>query len=257
MNQNTPKISVIMPAFNREKFIGKAIASVLSQSFKNIELIIIDDGSADSTVSIAREYCKDSRVKVLVNEKNLGIAETRNRGLREAQGEYIAMLDSDDVWLDNTKLEKQLAFLETNPAYAIVGSAIKKIDQEDKDIQVIEYPCTDSAIRKTILRYNSFAQSALLIRKSAMMQAGMYSTRFKICDDYDLWLRIGCRSKFTNLKEITTGYRIHGGNITHKKRLTAAKEVLEIVRMHADEYPYPRLGIIKAYARLILAYART
>ena len=246
-----------MPAFNRENLIAKSIESALAQTFSDFELIIIDDGSTDKTLEIAQKYIEDPRVNIVKNEKNMGIANTRNRAIKMAQGKYIAMLDSDDIWLDDKKIEKQLNFLETNPNYALLGGNIVHIDTSGNKIKTAEFPLTDSKIRQTILRRNPFAQSTILCRKEAMVQAGLYSTRFSICDDYDLWLRIGRNWKFANTGEAMTGYRIHGGNITHTKRLTAAREVLEIVRMHKDNYPRPSIGLIKAYLRLLLAYARS
>jgi glycosyltransferase involved in cell wall biosynthesis len=257
MKDKEPVISIIMPAFNREDLIAESIESALKQTFTDFELIVIDDGSKDKTVEVAKKYLDDPRVILIQNEKNIGIANTRNKAVKLARGKYIAMLDSDDVWLNNEKLEKQLKFLETNQNYALYGSNIIHIDTSGKHLKTAQFPLTDSSIRKTILRRNAFAQSTILCRKEAMIQAGLYSTRFAICDDYDLWLRIGRNWKFANSGEAMTGYRIHGGNITHTKRLTAAREVLEIVRMHKDNYPTPSIGLIKAYLRILLAYARS
>ncbi len=252
-----PLVSIIMPAFNREDLIAKSIESALAQTFPDFELIVIDDGSKDKTLEIAKRYIEDPRVNIVINEKNMGIANTRNRAIRMAQGKYIAMLDSDDVWLDKEKLEKQIKFLEANPDYALYGGNIIHIDPADKQLRTWKFPLTDADIRKVILRGSPFAQSTILCRKEAMVQAGLYSTRFAICDDFDLWLRIGRNWKFANSSEAMTGYRIHGGNITHTKRLTAAREILEIVRMHKDNYPRPSMGLIKAYIRLLAAYARS
>jgi glycosyltransferase involved in cell wall biosynthesis len=254
---NTPNVSIIIPAFNREPFISESIESALKQTFSDFEIIVIDDGSTDKTVEVAQKYSDDHRVNIMRNEKNLGIANTRNKAVRMARGKYIAMLDSDDVWIDKNKLQKQFDFLESNPNYALVGSNMVHIDVKGEKIKEVIFPINDITIRKTILRRNPFAQSTILCRKEAMENAGLYSTRFTICDDYDLWLKIGRDWKFANINESMTGYRIHGNNITHKKRLKAASEVLEIVRMHKDNYPNATMGIIKAYMRLILAYARS
>ena len=104
---HAPLVSIIMPAFNREKFIAEAIKSVLAQSFTNYELIVIDDGSTDRTLSVTNQFKSDPRIKLVKNEKNLGIASTRNKALQMARGVYIAPLDSDDVWLRRSRSSKQ------------------------------------------------------------------------------------------------------------------------------------------------------
>lgn len=252
-----PKVSVIMTAFNREKFISEAIRSVFQQSFTDLELIIIDDGSTDKTAEVASRFMYDSRVRVVKNEKNLGIARTRNKGLELARGKYIAPLDSDDIWLDREKLRKQVEFLDENPDYCLLGGGIMHIDIDSKPIKKVLFPIYDSLIRNIILQFNPFAQSTLLFRKAVALECGGYSTEYVICDDYDLWLKMGTKHKFTNIPQVLSGYRIHGENITKKKRLTAAREIREIVRKNSRLYPRAFLGIAKAYLRILLAYVRT
>ncbi len=256
-NTHTPKVSVIMPAYNRERFIAESIRSVLAQSFEDYELIIIDDGSTDKTTEKASGFGHDPRIRIIKNEKNLGIAATRNRALSLARAPYIAPLDSDDVWLDREKLRKQVEFLDENPDYAMLGGGIMHIDIDSKPLKKVLFPIYDSLIRNIILQYNPFAQSTLLYRKSAALEAQGYSTEYKICDDYDLWLKIGNKHKFTNIPQVLSGYRIHGENITKKKRLTVAREILEIVRKNSQKYPRPMLGIAKAYLRILFVYIRT
>ena len=253
----SPKVSVIMPAFNREKFIAESIRSVLNQSFKDFELIVIDDGSTDKTLSVANEFSSDPRVKIFKNDSNLGIAKTRNKAVKFALGDYIAPLDSDDIWLDREKLRKQVEFLDENPDYAMLGGDIMHIDLNSTPVKKVLFPIYDSLIRNIILQFNPFAQSTLLIRKSAIEKFGGYSTEYAICDDYDLWLKIGTKFKFTNIPQVLCGYRIHGNNITQTRRLTAAREIREIVKKNRGNYPRHLLGIIKSYLRILLAYVRT
>ena len=257
-NLMTPKVSVIIATYNRANYIHEAIDSVLKQSYSNWEIVIIDDASEDTTGEIVRKYReKDPRIFYYKNQKNLGIAKTRNKGLELARGEYIAPLDSDDIWLDKDKLKKQVEFLDANPDYAMLGGGIMHIDAQSKPIKKVLFPVYDSVIRNIILQFNPFAQSTLLFRKSAALEVGGYSTEYKVADDYDLWLKIGMKYKFTNIPQVLSGYRIHGGNITHTKRLTTAKEILEIVRKYAKYYKRPTMGIIKAYMRILLSYIRT
>jgi glycosyltransferase involved in cell wall biosynthesis len=253
----TPVVSIIMPAFNREKYIAESIQSALAQSFKDFELIIIDDGSTDKTLEIAKTFETDPRVHVVKNEKNMGIAKTRNRGLELAKADLIAPLDSDDVWLDVNKLQKQVDFLKANSDYCLLGGGIMHIDTDSKHVKKVLYPVYDSTIRKIILQFNPFPQSTLLYRKKVALACGGYSSDYEICDDYDLWLKMGLRNKFTNIPQILAGYRIHGGNITRTKRLTTAREILDIVKQFSNKYPHSLIGIAKAYVRLLLAYVRS
>lgn len=260
MDQNikNPKISIITVTHNREAFIREAIDSILAQTFKDWELLVIDDASTDNTENIVNEYIlKDPRIKYFKNEKNLGIARTRNKGLELALGEYIAPLDSDDKWLDNSKLQKQVEFLDINQDYALLGGGIIHIDANSNNTKKVLFPVYDSVIRNIILQFNPFVQSTLLFRKKVALDLGGYSTSYMICDDYDLWLKIGLKYKFTNIPQVLAGYRIHGTNITHTKRLTTAREILEIVKLYAPYYKRPYLGILKAYMRILLSYIRT
>jgi len=255
MASKTPKVSVITITFNRENYIRQAIDSVLSQTFKDLELIIIDDASTDNTQKVIEEYMKkDMRIKYYRNEKNLGIAKTRNKGLALATSEYIAPLDSDDIWLDQNKLRKQVEFLDINKDYCMLGGGIMHIDAESNHVKKVLFPVYDSLIRKIILQFNPFPQSTLLYRKSIALACGGYSENYKICDDYELWLKMGLKAKFTNIPQVLAGYRIHGGNITKTKRLTTCKEILEIVKNYSSKYPRAYIGIAKAYLRLVLAY---
>jgi hypothetical protein len=131
------------------------------------------------------------------------------------------------------------------------------IDAQSKPVKKVLFPVYDSVIRNIILQFNPFAQSTLLFRKGAALEVGGYSTEYKVADDYDLWLKMGMKHKFTNIPQVLSGYRIHGGNITKTKRLTTAREILEIVRRYAPHYKRAYIGIIKAYMRILLSYFRT
>jgi glycosyltransferase involved in cell wall biosynthesis len=217
----------------------------------------VDDGSEDKTLEIAKSFATDPRVRIVKNEKNLGIAKSRNKGMSLARAAYIAPLDSDDVWIDKDKLRKQTEYLDAHPDCALVGGAIRHIDIDGKTLKTVIFEQTDADIRNKILQHNPFPQSSLMYRKQAILDCGGYSTEYKVCDDYALWICVGRKHAMANFRDVFTGYRIHGGNITRTKRLTACKEILDIVRAHRTEYPRPWLGMTKAYLRLLLAYVRT
>ena len=253
-----PKVSVITVSYNREAFIREAMDSVLAQSYQDWELLVIDDASTDNTEQVVAEYAvKDPRIQYHKNNHNLGIAKTRNRGIKLSKGQYIAPLDSDDVWLDKNKLQKQVEFLDINKDYCMLGGGIMHIDEHSVQIKKVLFPVYDSLIRKIILQFNPFPQSTLLYRKEVAVACGGYSTDFIICDDYDLWLKMGLKAKFTNIPQVLAGYRVHGANITRTKRLTTAREILQIVWTYRTKYQRAWIGILKAYLRLVLAYMKS
>ena len=254
---NTPKVSVLIATFNREHFIVETIESVKKQTFTDWEMIIVDDASTDNTERVVKDFIGgDSRIKYFKNKINLGISKSRNRGLSFATGTYVAPLDSDDIWLDENKLAKQVEFLDANPDYALIGGGIMYIDKDSKPIRKTLYPIYDSVIRNIILQYNPFPHSTVMFRRSVALEVGSYGEEYKTCEDYDLWMKIGMKYKFTNMPKVLAGYRVHGGNITRNKRLSVAATVLEIVKKYNKYYKRPYVGLIKAYTRVLLAYFR-
>ena len=179
-------VSIIMPAYNCEKYVEEAINSVLAQTYQNWELIVIDDGSKDNTFQIITEFGqKDSRIKPLQNEKNMGVSATRNRGIDLANGDWIAFLDSDDMWVP-TKLEKQLKVAEEKSAEFLFTGA-SYIDEEGKPFKgIFEIPEIVSHKR---LRYlNVISCSSVLIKKKFFNTIRM--ERDEMHEDYAAWLRI-------------------------------------------------------------------
>lgn len=179
-------ISVIMPAFNAEKYLKEAIESVLAQTYSLWELIVIDDDSRDATAEIVREYQKqDSRVRYLKNKTNSGVSESRNRGVREAKGQWIAFLDSDDRWTPE-KLERQLSFAEQhNARFAFTGSGF--IDDDGRALSYyLSVPMKISY--RQLLKQNLISCSSVLIRKELMLKNPMPSGDMH--EDFAAWLGI-------------------------------------------------------------------
>lgn len=254
---DSPLISIIVPTHNRADLLPEALRSVLAQTFSDWELIVMDDASTDGTAAVMADFTsRDGRIRYVRNEKNLGIAKNRNEGLAQAKGRLIAMLDSDDVWLDHWKLEKQAKFLEANPDHVIVGSFACILDVDGKSRGSFEFEESDARIREHMLRRNQFVQSSLLYRKRPAMQVGGYDASYVVCDDYDLWLKMGAEGKLAVLPEYMTGYREHAGGITKTKRVLAAREHLSIIRKHKKAYPGYLLAFAKAQLRIALAFAR-
>lgn len=199
MNQisNENLISIIMPAYNCEKYIEKAIESVIEQTFGTWELIVIDDGSSDATVNILKEICKkDERIKFYENEINQGVSVTRNRGIDLATGEWIAFLDSDDMW-DKTKLQKQIELAKKeNVDFIFTGSSF--INTENKYYEGTFKVPTKVDFKK-LRKHNVISCSSVLIRKKYFDKVKMEQDDMH--EDYAVWLRI-----------LRTGISAHGIN---------------------------------------------
>jgi len=205
-----PLVSVVMPVHDAERYLDAAIASVLGQTHRNLELVMVDDGSTDGSAAIAERHAKqDPRVKFLRNERNLGIVKARNRAFAESnpRSAYFAVLDSDDVCMPD-RLALQVAFMEAHPDHAIVGGNTLIIDEQGAVIGERRYPSTHEQIVRVITRYNPIAQPTVMIRRAALEQVGVYSERYPRCQDYELWLRMAARFKLANLPEFTLKYRI-------------------------------------------------
>jgi glycosyltransferase involved in cell wall biosynthesis len=242
-----------MPTYNRASFIGDTIRSVLVQTYPDWELIIIDDASTDDTYDVIKDFISP-HILYVKNEKNLGIAASRNIAVSKARGQYIAMLDSDDIWLDKEKLVKQVSFLEKNTDYALVGTWVRKIDQNGASIGEMTFATDDRAIRQAMLCRNQFVQSSVLFVKKVAEKAGLYDLALLVDEDYDLWLAIGKIYKFANLSDFTTGYRVHTGSIIRRKKLLAAQLHLSIIKKYRYDYPEYFRAKIKGIIRLLLSY---
>jgi glycosyltransferase involved in cell wall biosynthesis len=253
-----PLVSVVMPSYNRAHYIEQAIQSVLAQTYKNFELIIIDDASTDATASIVAEYAKkDARIRYSKNEVNSGISKSRNNGVTLAHGEYVAMLDSDDVWIDSQKLEKQMAFFAKSELFTlplgILGTWIQKMDDTGVLGEKIAFLTDDASIRKNILYKNPIAQSSVVLRADIIKKAGGYDETIVTMDDHDLWLRMAKISSIAVLPEYTTGYRIHQSGITKKKKMKVATEELHIAWKYKGQYPGFIFGLCRGAALVLRA----
>ena len=210
-----------MPAYNAEKYISEAIESILNQTFKDFEFIIINDGSTDSTPNIIDKYARlDKRIIVLNNEKNLNIAESRNRGVEIAKGKYIATMDSDDRALPD-RLKNQLEFLESNKGIAISIGNINIMDGKGVFQYTRNYPVADKDIRSKVYRFNPFPNPTIMCRREVYEKNGKYNNAYVPIDDFDFWLRAGTQFKFGNCGNIVLDYRVASKSASHGKiRLT-------------------------------------
>lgn len=204
-----PVVSVIIATFNRDKYIRRAIESVLEQTCKNVEIIVVDDGSEDRTKEVIKPYLKNKNF-YYIQQKNKGASAARNKGIELSKAEYIAILDSDDSWHDIKKLQKQIDFLENNPGYVLTGGGVIIVDSENREISKYLFLESDEDIRGRLLIDNTFVHSSVLYRKKSWRDAGGYDENLKFSEDKDLWLKLGKIGKLYNFPAYFTRY-LRGG----------------------------------------------
>ncbi len=238
-----PKVSVIMPCYNVEKYVAEAIESILNQTFTDFEFIIINDGSTDNTAQIIRQYAKqDKRIKFIDNKKNSGFIATSNQCLDLATGEYIAKMDSDDISLPE-RLAKQVEFLDANPEYGMVGCWYKRFGAAD-NIQILQKKCL-------LLDFlYGFQTTIVMFRRSIVEKYKLrYDPDFFACEDYEFYSRFVRYAPIANLQEVLYLYRWHGENVSILRKQTQIENT-EKVRQNlldyvvADENLRNRLGFV-------------
>jgi glycosyltransferase involved in cell wall biosynthesis len=235
--ETNPKVSVLMPAYNAEKYIGEAIESILAQTFKDFELIIIDDCSMDKTWEIIQEYAKkDARIIPFKNESNLGIAGNRNKLIGLSKGKYIAWQDADDISMPN-RLKHQYEFMETNKEVGICGGWLEFFNDKDQS-GVRKYKEKDEDLRKNIFRFSPVAQGGALLRKSVLDEVGYYDLNYPLAEDLDMSFRIGKKYKFSNLQELVLKYRENVSGATFTKLKMMELKTISIRLKYADDIFY-------------------
>lgn len=248
------RISILLPVYNGSRFLPESFESILAQSFRDFELLTINDGSTDNSEEIILDYkAKDDRIVYIKNETNIGLQATLDKGLSFAKGDYIARIDSDDIWCDKDKLKKQIDFLEKNPDHALIGTAMETINEDGKVLEKIHFPQTDETIRQRLLFSSQFAHPSVMMRGRALDEIGFYSQekKYQNVEDYELWLRIGTKYKFANLPDICLQYRIHGSSMSMQNEFRQRLAWIRLTREYATHYPHSK----KALALKILSLA--
>ena len=208
----TPRVSVFIPAYNREDLIGDAVGSVLAQTFRDFELIVVDDGSTDRTCAIVEAF-GDPRVRLVSNGANLGIPVSRNRGLELARGEYLAILDSDDRMLPE-RLQRQVGFLDAHRDHALIGTWARFIDGEGRPTGRRRIQPVAPADVDAHLLFRCCISNRSVMGRTAIMRAYGYDPGFPRCQDYDLFVRMSGDKILGNLPEILVEARQHHGQFT-------------------------------------------
>jgi glycosyltransferase involved in cell wall biosynthesis len=208
-------VSIVMAAYNAEALIGEAIASVLAQTYEQWELLVVDDGSTDGTAARARDVA-DDRIRVLDGEHVGVLAQVRNRGIAEARGEAIALLDADDVWLPE-KLERQVDVLRAREDIGVVHTAAALLAGGER--RETSRPPAGPLFRR-LLENNFVYSSSVMIRRSVLDRHGAFDSDPALAGspDYDLWLRLAPRTEFAFVDDVLLLYRVHAGQMSGRER---------------------------------------
>lgn len=211
MHTDFPKITVLMPVYNGEKYLQEAINSILSQTFSNFEFLIIDDGSTDHSYKIINAY-KDKRIRVIQNKFNIGLEKTLNRGILLAKGEYIARMDCDDISLP-TRLQKQIDYMDANPHVTVCGTHAEIFGSK---ANIWTPPVSHHQIKCCLLFNSALIHPSVIMRKKEIINNHlMYdeSQKFERAEDYELWVRISKNHKLANIGEILLRHRIQASSV--------------------------------------------
>ncbi len=217
MKSNKPLVSVVMPVYNSEKYVAEAIESILNQTYKNFEFIIVNDASTDNSLEIIKKYAKkDKRIKIITNPVNYYISKTRNVGIKLAKGKYIITHDSDDISLP-TRIEEQVDYLNKHSKVGVVGSWIQLFNDSNSETSIRKYPEDDESLRKMIFFCSPIAQPVSAIRKEVFNKIGLYSEIDPPSEDLYLWFMIGTKFKYANIQKVLLKYRFHEKSATGSK----------------------------------------
>ncbi len=231
---NKELVSVIMPTYNYGNFLGQSITSVLNQTYDNLELIIVDNFSPDDTEEVVRSF-KDNRIKYFKFSNNGVIAASRNKGIKESSGNFIAFLDSDDLWYKN-KLDGVIKCFSQNPAHSLVCHDQYWVFREKQNQKTPVKYGPVSNYESFLFTGNCMATSAITVRKEALDACGSFCERkdFAGAEDYDLWLRLSRHNRFYFLRKILGEYTVHGSSLSSRIEIQA-QVLLNVVENHYED----------------------
>jgi GT2 family glycosyltransferase len=227
-----PRVSVVMPVYNSERYIEEALRSILDQDYRDFELLLVDDGSTDRSREIAEAHAaRDARIRILGHERNRGVSAANNTGIAAARGEYIARMDSDDKAMPG-RLRRQVAALDSDPAIVLVTCDFLMVDDASglpiRTVRIHEPP---EVISWLLLFGNGIGgHGQVMLRGSVVRELGGYSNRFEASEDYELWTRLVERGRFAALGFVGMHYRVHGNAVSLQKRSTQIESSKHVSR---------------------------
>lgn len=227
MSSTLPQISVIMPVYNSNQFLEESISSILNQTYKKFELLIIDDGSKDQSLRTIKTF-KDSRIRLISHKTNRGIVDSLNEGIAMSRGEYIIRMDADDISLPN-RFETQVNFMKNNPKVGVCGSWIEVFGKYN---YIWKTPVTDSEIKLKLFFESAIAHPSVCIRKSVLVNNNLrYDSKFQYAEDYMLWYKISKVSLLANIPKVLLKYRTHRAQIGSRLK-TKQVNINNLIKKH-------------------------
>jgi glycosyltransferase involved in cell wall biosynthesis len=248
-----PAVSVVVATHNQARWLGEAIESVRAQSFRDWELVVVDDGSTDDTAAVAARFADDPRIRYLA-EPHRERAAARNRGIAATTGRLVAFLDADDVWLPE-KLARQVAAIAARPDAVLCYTPARYVDEAGRPLPVRKPPrAVAGDVFPRLVRANLFILASVLVRRACLLDAGCFDATLAVygCEDWDLWLRLTRRWPVVVVDEELTHYRRHDGNTAWSRVLESAFLVID--KVFADPQTARRAGISRAAVRALHCY---
>ena len=242
-----PLVSIITPVYNGSQYLSAAIESALAQTYKNFELLIVNDGSTDNSAAIIKTFIKDSRV-FYIEQKNAGVAAARNTALKQARGKYIGFLDQDDLWFKN-KLELQIAALEKDGSLALVHSRQDFIDSHGNKIKYDWITGGEGYCFRENFIKNRIAVLTVLIRKNIIDEIGFFNEQLSGADDYEMWLRVTLKYPIKYIDQSLAFYRFHDSNVSKdsfRMTITDLKAINTILSEHPEALKLAGKQIVRA-----------
>jgi glycosyltransferase involved in cell wall biosynthesis len=260
-------ISIILATKNGSLYIEKAIDSILTQTYSEFEIIVISDGSTDNTIDIVKNIqINEPRIKLYELKENIGPGRARNLAIlggtiqgvtvSPSLGEYISIIDDDDLWLSKEKLFNQKEYLDNNKDIVVVGSSrVAFVNERNGHTWWLKNSEDPDHIRKSMLGYNPIITSSVMFRKSAYIACGGFSPAY-LAEDYDLWLSMGKLGKISNISGCDTQYTIRNGSASKSRQMEMNKAVLALAIKYRKDYPNFLYAFIKGCARIVLLYIK-
>jgi len=240
---NRKFITVLLSVYNGENYLKSAIESILNQSFKDFEFIIIDDRSRDNSWRVINSF-KDPRITPVKNEKNIGLAKSLNKGIGMAKGKYIVRMDADDISFKN-RIKTLIGYMEENDEIGVCGSWVKTFGEFGGEVW--KYPKHDTEIKSHLIFKSPFAHPSVIIRKNVLLDNNIfYDTTLKASQDYALWVSLSELTKFANLEKVLLQYRLHPANtgrVSNEQKKNAGK--IRLKQLH-------KLSIMPSQRDLVL-----
>lgn len=226
------KVTFFMSVYNNEQYLREAVDSILKQTFKDFNFLIIDDCSTDRSLEILKSY-SDPRIKIIENKRNIGIAKSINKGLKQSQGKYLAHMNADDISLPE-RLKKQVAFMENNPEIDVCGTWLQNFGKNNQTVCTM--PTKHDSVFAGMLFENTIHNSTVIIRRDSIFRLGQFrDEKYFFSEDYEYWVRLGMLGiKLANIGEVLLKYRIHetqAGNV-HSNTIKTESDKINLMQLN-------------------------